>query len=156
MRKRLTTVAAVGLLAVGIWLGTLFRGFGVGSGDDAGDQPSTDTHVNLAPEVAASSAEPVSTVASHDPDADDVLTVLVEEDRYQLQSGDDAAARFAPATLNEIATRAAAHPGDEHGVRVRLRFRRNAQSGAISDLYEALQAAGIPREQIIEASGFVD
>jgi len=164
MRKRLMAVAAVGLLIAGAWLGNIFRGFGLGgsgSGEDSGAAPSADTQINLGAEgstVALTSSSPTEKLRDDTTDAakDDVLTVLVVEDRYEVQSGADESGTFEPNTLEAIVEQAKARNGDEHGVRVRLRFRRNAQSGTTNDLYAALQAAGIPREQIIESTGYVD
>ncbi|MBL8849912.1 MAG: hypothetical protein JNG89_09515 [Planctomycetaceae bacterium] len=164
MRKRLMTVAAIGLLIAGAWLGNLFRGFGLGgsgTGDGNGEAPSADTQINAGPESTTvsltSSARSVARDAAvSDAATDSLLTVLVVEDHYEVQSGADEDGTFAPATLEALVEQAKVRPGDEHGVRVRLRFRRNAQSGAISDLYAALQSAGIPREQIIEATGYVE
>lgn len=171
MRKRLTALAAVGLLVAGAWLGNLFRGFGLGgsgTGEGQAETPSADTQVNLGAEASrvlltssATTGPAAASAISGTTEAvaaatDDVLTILVVEDTYHLQSGTDAAAEFAPTTLAALVEQAKAHAGDKHGIRVRLRFRRNAQSGAISDLYAALQAAGIAREQVIEATGFVE
>jgi hypothetical protein len=164
MRKRVMAVAAIGLLVAGAWLGNFFRGFGLGgpgAGQGGDDQPSPDTQVSLNTDSSAASS--ISTSSASDPKeqgtaepSDDVLTVLIAEDTYQIQSGADAAASFTLAKLDEVVEQAKLHPGDAHGVRVRLRFRRSAHSGATSDLYEALQAAGIPREQIIESTGYVE
>ena len=162
MRKRLMAVAAVGLLIAGAWLGNFFKGLGLGgsgTGDGAADAPSADVQVSLGdseslPAVTSSDAAPAT--GEGEPVADEVLTVLVDSDQYATQSGADTAARFEPATLESIVELAKARKGDAHGIRVRLRFKRNSQSGATSDLYTALQSAGIPREQVIESTGFVE
>lgn len=162
MRKRLMAVAAIGLLVAGAWLGNLFRGFGLGgtgTGEGTTDAPTGDVHVSLTsnesvPVVKPPTAAPAT--AEGAPVSDDVLTVLVDSDQYATQSGEDASAKFEPATLESIVELAKARKGDAHGLRVRLRFKRDSQSGATSDLYSALQAAGIPREQVIEATGYVE
>jgi len=162
MKKRLMAVAAIGLLVAGAWLGNLFRGFGLGgsgTGEGAAEAPTGDVQVSLTsnesvPVVTQSAAAPAT--AEGAPVADEVLTVLVDSDQYATQSGDDASARFEPATLESIVELAKARKGNAHGVRVRLRFKRNSQSGATSDLYSALQSAGIPREQVIEGTGYVE
>jgi hypothetical protein len=162
MRKRLLAVAAVGLLIAGAWLGNLFRGFGLGgsgSGMGDGDAPIGDVQVSLGGAESAPAEEPPTAApatAEGAPVSDEVLTVLVDGDEYATQSGDDATARFEPATLESIVKLAKERKGDAHGIRVRLRFKRNSQSGTTSELYTALQEAGIPREQVIEATGFVE
>jgi hypothetical protein len=162
MRKRLMAVAAVGLLIAGAWLGNFFKGLGLGgsgTGDGAADAPSADVQASLGNSEtlpAVTSADAAPSTGEGEPVADEVLTVLVDSDQYATQSGADTAARFEPATLESIVELAKARKGDAHGIRVRLRFKRNSQSGATSDLYTALQSAGIPREQVIESTGFVE
>ncbi|MFO1094594.1 MAG: hypothetical protein U0992_15010 [Planctomycetaceae bacterium] len=163
MRKRLIAVAAVALLIAGAWFGNIFRGFGPGgpgSGEGAAEAPPADTQVNLGTEQSILLTTPTSAASGEAaptaPKNDQVLTVLVAKDRYEVQSGDDATATFEPYTLESLVEQAKTRTGDEHGVRVRLRFKRDAQEGATSDLVKALQAAGIPREQIIESTGYVE
>jgi hypothetical protein len=164
MRKRLMAVAAVGLLIAGAWLGNLFRGFGLGgSGSGVGDdgatgevQVSLDAGADEPPQDDPAPRQETVADAPAPARAADVLTVLVDRDAYQVQSGEDASASFAPATLDEVVEQARTRAGDAHGVRVRLRYRRTSQEGARADLIEALQAGGIEREQIIETTGFVD
>jgi glycine/D-amino acid oxidase-like deaminating enzyme len=155
MRKRLIAVAAVLLLAIGAWLGNLFKGFGLGG---PGSGTGEETSVNLAAptdELPPQPPEPETPVVESEPSG--VLTIVVESDQFRIQSGADADAAFAPTTLDDIVARAKESTGDEHGVRVRLRFHQNAQNGAISDLYKALQEqAVLDREAIIEAPGYVD
>jgi len=155
MRKRLIGVAAVVLIAVGAWLGGLFDKFGVGTGNDEGE--SHGTPVALVSNTGNSSSETETPTATESAGPTDFVTVVVDGSGYQIQSGDDDHATFAAVKLDEIVSRAADAPGDEHGVKVRVRFRTNAENGAISDLFAALQADGnILREQILEESDFVD
>lgn len=155
MRKRLIAVGAVVLLAIGAWLGNLFKGFGLGG---PGSGTGEGTSINLAaPTDALPPQSPEPETTDVDSDEPGVLTVVVESDQFRIQSGGDAAATFAPVTLDEIVRRTKESAGDEQGVRVRLRFHQNAQNGAISDLYKALQEqAGLAREAIIEAPGYVE
>jgi hypothetical protein len=155
MRKRLIAVAAVVLVALGAWLGNLFKGFGLGG---PGSGTGEGTSVNLvAPTEAPPEQPPEPEETEVEQQSTGVLTVVVESDQFRVQSGADTAATFAPATLDEIVRRAKEAKGDEHGVRVRLRFHQNAQNGATSDLYQALQEqAGLAREAIVDAPGYVD
>jgi hypothetical protein len=156
MNKRLLGAAAVVILAVGMYLGNLFRGFGLGGGPGEGENGGgeREPQVNVTAPSATSTTTPSEVAATDSPD---VLTVLVEAAQYQIQQGTDENAKFEPAELTEVVARSRDTAGDEHGVRIRLRFRRNAQTGAINDLYQALQSqAGVQREEIIEATGYVD
>src|SRR5262245_46066521 len=156
MNKRLLGAAAVVILAVGMYLGNLFRGFGLGGGAGEGEsnRGEHETQVNLTRPSATPAATPSTGASTGSPG---ILTVLVEADRYRIQEGTDEDARFEPVELSDVVTRSRDVAGDEHGVRVRLRFRRNAQTGAINDLYQALQSqAGVKREEIIEAAGYLD
>jgi len=155
MRKRLIAGGAVVLLIVGAWLGNLFKGFGVG-GSESGTGNEAEVNLTAPTEAHTETPQQVETPAV-EPETSPVLTVLVDADQFRIQSGSDASATFATATLDEIVKRARESTGDEHGVRVRLRFRENAQNGATSDLFKALQErAGIDREAIVEAPGFVE
>lgn len=155
MRKRLIAVGAVVLLALGAWLGNLFKGFGLG-GPGSGTGEGTSIHL-AAPTEPPPEQPPEPETPEVEPETPGVLTVVVESDQFRIQSGGDAAATYAPATLEEIVLRAKESTGDAHGMRVRLRFHQNAQNGAISDLYQALQEqAGLAREAIVDAPGYVD
>jgi hypothetical protein len=155
MRKRVIGAGAVILVALGIWLGNMFKGLGPG-GDSTTD--STDSDGENVRVALTSDGEPATTDNHAQPanEAPDVLTLLVDDDKYLIQIGEDWYAEFAPATLDEIVTRLDKIPGDENGVRVRLRFKANAQNGAISDLKSALTDAGVDPEAIIEDPDYVE
>lgn len=159
MRKRVMGVGAVVLVAVGIWLGNILKGPGLGENEtDSSDTNGETVQVSLSTDV-----DPASTTTTGTGDgtaavteAPDVLTLLVDDDQYQIQWGEDWHAEFSPTTLEEITSKAGDMPGDENGVRVRLRFKENAQNGAISDLKSALTDAGLEPESIIEDAEYVE
>lgn len=158
MKKRVLGAAAVVILLVGIWMGNFFKGLGLGgpgTGDAEREGEPGRTQVGLNSESAPEqSDEPAASDASLY--SDEVLTVLVAGSGYSIESESAGAAAFTPASLDEIVAQAKDKPGDRNGIRVRLRFRRDAESGATSDLYEALQVAGIAREAILETTGYAD
>ncbi len=159
MRKRVLGGGAVIILLVGMWMGNFFQGFGLGtgggngSGEDEGDPGRTQVSLTTEQPPAEPPESEPSQISLY---SDEVLTVLVTGTEYQVETESTGAAAFEPATLEEIVSRAEDMPGDRNGIRVRLRFSRTAESGATSDLYERLQAAGIEREAILETTGYID
>lgn len=115
---------------------------GLSAATDPALPPKVQTHV--APDVK---------VQTHV--APDVLTVLVKTDGYRIGHGDNPT-QLTPATLLEVVQRAMSTPGSEQGIRVRILLHVTAQQGARSDLFEALQQAGLKREEIVEGSEFVE
>lgn len=155
MRKRVIGVGAVILVVVGSLLG--FRGFGTGEGDN-GEADGDNVQVSLASMTTTTPSEEAEETPDSPPTSEppDVLTLLVDDDRYLIQWGEDWHAEFSSSTLDEIVSKMDDVPGDENGVRVRLRFKENAQNGAIEDLKTALTDAGVDPEAIIEDSEYVE
>lgn len=157
MRKRVIGVGAVILVVLGALLG--FQGFGTGDKDgDTGESDGETIQVGLPhdadqPETPSPGEVEPTPATSETPN---VLTLLIDDDRYLIQWGADENAEFSPSTLEEIVSRVKEIPGDENGVRVRLRFRENAQNGPIDDLTTALNGAGVESEAIVRESGYVD
>lgn len=154
MRKRVIGAGAVILVALGIWLGNML---GLGPGGDgsteSGDSNAEDVQVSLTSDAETATTDENAQAANEAPK---VLTLLVDDDNYQIQSGEDWYAEFSPATPDEIVARLGEFPGDENGVRVRLRFKANAQNGAISDLKSTLTEAGVNPEAIVEDPDYVE
>ena len=96
---------------------------------------------------------PGTTASPRSPGQREILTVTVDGPGY-LVGSDDMPPRAAE--LAEIVTLAKATQGDDQGVHVRIRYRKNAQTGARADLLGQLQESGLKRESIQEMSGYID
>ena len=59
-------------------------------------------------------------------------------------------------TRNQIAQIVKQATGDDQGIRIRIERTKRATTGARSELLQALADAGISKESIQEASGFLD
>lgn len=157
MRARVFGAVAVGLVAFGIWLGSFWKGPGLGgTGPGTGDVSLRDMQADVSSEVdltgSVRQGEPEMVRAEQRPD---VLMVVVHENRYRVAFRDD------PETgedvpLEEVRRLARGTPGSPEGVRVRILFEKSATEGARSDLLAALRESGIKREEIQEVLGFVD
>lgn len=161
MQKRMLGGAAVVILLVGMWMGNFFQGLGLGPGSGGGDGDGDGAADPGRTQVSLTSEDPPEQTDEPQPNqsslySDELVTVLIDGTDYQIETESDGAAAFAPATLEEVVSQASERPGDRNGIRVRLRFSRTAEAGATSDLYEALQSAGIEREAILETTGYVD
>jgi hypothetical protein len=174
MKNVRTPVVVVGLLAVGWWLGSMFKGFGPGG-------PGTSTRTGTGDGVAVESRDPnaartqkamqteqtptipgpapvasgTSTPMPTPPSAGqrEILTVIIDGPGY-IDGTDES--RFRAVELAEVVALAKATQGDDQGVHVRIRRKKNAQAGARADLIGQLQEAGLKREEIQEMSGFID
>lgn len=162
MRKKLVGVAAVGILAIGIMLGGLFKGFGLGPGNgtgNTGDQSGSvartpvDRDVNVNTQIGRDN--PVRPVEPPPPEQGPLL-ILVTGAGYRMLASEAAASQGTPITLAEIQARSSARPASPDGIRVRVLKSRSAQEGARADLMSALNTAGIKRDEIQERAEFLE
>ena len=172
LRRRVVAGGAVGILALGIWLGSWFRGFGLGGGDggeqvsDAnGGIPATvapdEVSVDLGQETVLKS--PAGT--GSDEAKSGTVAVLVTGDSYLLARApfEDATAlpaplsqHFVPAELTAIVSQAQSVPGTESGIRVRVYQHKSSTIGAYSTLLQALKDAGLDDGAIHRVTGYYD
>ncbi len=151
--RRLVGGAVVGALVLGIWLGSLWKGFGLG-GAGSGLVPDTGTvHVSNAP-PAASSSGPAPAESSGSPTGG-LLTVVIHGAQYRLATDSDPQSGL-DVPLDEIQRRVSVAKGTPEGIRVRILKEKSAQEGARSDLLSALLASGVKREEIQERAEFVE
>jgi hypothetical protein len=174
MRRTASTAAVVAILAVGFWLGNMFKGFGLGPGGGGGSDSSSQSpgpgtggtrDPNQRREAIESKKELVSTPETLpevqpaqspeavSPGAPSLVTVAIDGSGYALSTD---GVRFQPATLGQVIEVARDTTGNDQGVRVRVVRRKNAVNGARLDLFHELEAAGLRREAIQEMTGFVD
>ena len=162
-RSKATVVAAGGILAVGIYLGSLFRGPGAG-GDAVGTgQPGTaeqsDTMVIAQPtpgvepdlelpeqsEPDFASDPPIEPAAPEQAAPEptgppEMIAVLVGEEQYLISVDRRAPQR---ATLEQIAEIAQTTTGTPQGLRVQIRYDESARVIDDKRLKETLEGAGI-------------
>ncbi len=166
LKRKAAGAGALGLVALGIWLGQFFPGFGLGKGLGFGtgsDGSQSSGPGDDARETAAESspADPSSSLVTIQSPArptalpPERLRVIIDGDRYLLASADTGqAGEVLDAT--EIAQRAKATTGDDQGIHIRIERTKRATAGARQALFEALDAAGITRDSRHESTEFLD
>ncbi|MBX3441936.1 MAG: hypothetical protein KF774_05975 [Planctomyces sp.] len=173
VRRRVAGAGALGLIAFGLWLGSKFGGFGLGSGGlglgsgtdfkagqgpgaggdaaDAQAPPSTEnTRVGL-----TSLSAPSTGNADVDSEPPPRLRVILDGNQVLIAANDDSVAGI-PSTPAAVVERVKSLPGDDQGILIRIERTKRATSGARRELLSALESAGVPREAIQEATDFLD
>ncbi|MCA9054915.1 MAG: hypothetical protein KDA75_13835 [Planctomycetaceae bacterium] len=173
LRRRVLAGGAIGILALGIWLGSWFRGFGLGGGSGGEEVAETDGGIPAAvsPDDVSVDLGQETVLKSPSGNADDeassagTLAVLVTGDSYLLakEPFEDATAlpaplseHFAPAELSDIVSRAAVVPGTESGIKVRIYQHKSSTVGAYSTLLQALKEAGLDDGAMHRVTGYYD
>jgi hypothetical protein len=161
LRRKAVGATALGLVALGLWLGQYFPGFGLGKGLGFGTGSDGSGSAQSEPAVERPAGEPSASVVSSEvrvnppglPPAR--LRVIIDGDRYLLARSDSG---FEGETLDatDIAQRAKSATGDDQGIRIRIERTKRATAGARQTLFEALDAAGITRDERHESTTFVD
>ena len=153
-RNILGTVLAIGI-AVGVYLGDLWKGFGTGnSGSDAARKTTTETKEGestkddtktLAMVDNTSITRPTKKPAPGSDVVPQVVKVIVADRSYFVRTaeGDEAS------DLNSVVALAKSAIGDVDGIRVRIYRRPTSRTAAEIALSEALTAAGITEEQTV-------
>lgn len=165
-RQRLAGGFVVGVAALAFYIGTQFKGLGLG-GSGSGDggpvsgessQPSIskgdDTPQAEPSDLAGDEAVLAST---HTPPAKTapLVAIVISGDKYLLSAtGEEATAT--PAKLTDVARAALSTTGDGQGIRVRIFRKKDATAGAKLDLFSKLNDAGIPSEAIQDMKEFLD
>lgn len=175
IRRNLMTGAAVGILAIGFWLGTLFNGFGLGNGEQGSTEPETDspggTPVTVAPDdVSVDLGNPSLVRPTPDGTAEPdeplvMIAVLVKGDGFAVlrnpppnvsMLGVPLSQHFQNEPLDDIVQLALDSPGNASGVKVQIVKHKSSTVGGDSSLRTALKNAGIPDGAIHVYTGFHD
>lgn len=148
----LTRVAAVGILGVGIYIGSKMQSFGPG-GEQASTEANTEAVSADIPESGPPPEQPPEPpLPTLGPPS--MISVLIREDGFVVtRAGEEGSLAMA---LPEIADLAAATTGTPEGIRVRIQRHVTAQAGDQQRLYQALADVGIKPEQMQQLSEFVE
>lgn len=155
-RGSLTGIAAVALVAIGVFVGSKIQSPGPGGPSDV---EGTQTSV-----VVPVSTEPVEAVDLPEQDeptleplgAPPMITVLIRDDGFFVTRGDAKAAGSLAMALPELADLAATTSGTADGIRVRVERHTSARAGDQQRLYQALTGVGIKPEALQQISEFVE
>lgn len=158
-RNILGAVLAAGI-AVGLYLGDIWKGFGGGTtvGIGIGDSSSQGTvdgtgdgtkHVNV--EATEDAPAEVTTPVPASP-VTHVVKIVIADRSYFLRSpeGDQ------PVELKELVSQAKAATGDEDGIRVRVYRKLTSRPAVEIALNDALIAAGLNEDQIVWVANPID
>ncbi|MBS0204775.1 MAG: hypothetical protein JSS49_17860 [Planctomycetes bacterium] len=153
-RNILGTVLAIGI-AVGVYLGDLWKGFGTGqSGSDAARKATTETtdgdavaetSTTLATVDGASAGKTASTSPTGSDKVSQVVKVIVSDRSYFVRTDDG----DEPSELKKVVALAKSATGDVDGIRIRIYRRLSSRTASEIALAEALTAAGITEEQTV-------
>ena len=158
-RQRLAGGVLIGVAALAFYIGTQFKGPGLG-GSGAGDggptpgqatSPSTATTADLVGDESIQA----TTVATPTTPSVSLMAVVISGDKYLLSTtGDETQAT--PSELAEVVRAVLSASGDGQGIRVRVFRKKDATTGAQFDLSTKLGDAGIPSEEIQVMQTFLD
>ena len=164
-RQRLAGGVLIGVAAIAFYIGTQFKGPGLGgSGSgDGGPTPASPPGASTSTDLAGDEATMVSTIvpatlpatATPTTPSSPLVAVVISGDKYLLStSGDETQAT--PAELAEVIRAVLATTGDGQGIRVRVFRKKDATTGAQVDLSSKLGDAGVPSEEIQVRQQFLD
>ena len=162
-RQRLAGGFVIGVAALAFYIGTQFKGPGLG-GSGSGDggptpgsasPPSTSTDPTNPDSELVGDAEVLVSTTLPAPPLSPLVAVVISGSEYLLSTtGDQMTAT--PATLAEVARAALNATGDGQGIRVRIFRKKDATAGAKIDLFSKLGDTGIPVEAIQDMREFLD
>lgn len=162
MKKRnLVAGVVVGALALGVWLGSFWKGPGLGglgtgfgTGPDNGTATEHETGSTKVLSTSSNRPDPATT-DSLDEGPTDMLTVVIYGNEYRQLIGEHPQSGKL-LTLEQIAARSRKMTGTPEGIRVRILKGKSAQEGARADLLKTLEESGVKREEIQERADFVE
>lgn len=169
LRNKVLGAGAIGLLALGIWIGSWLPEWGLG-GRRGEDDPGTETaDLPSPPPVTDGVVTGVGAVAVRTPQESEshppFVTVMIHGEGFQLPRNPGLDVRtippptsehFEPASLEEVVARAKQVPGNAEGIKVLILRHKSATVGARDRLQKALLDAGLKTEQLHQLTGYVD
>jgi hypothetical protein len=166
MRNLVGGALALGLLA-GIWLGDLFKGFGLGPGQGAGLGPGQGPGTGRVAQVSGakrsrkSDPDPPDLVGQHAGEDDEPATAqpgdglikaLIDDRRYSLRRE----GKRLPIELDELVRRIEQAEPNDDGLRAVIERTSASRVSAEDKLFDALRAAGVPMNSVYLAPQPVD
>ncbi len=173
IRSRVLGAAALGILALGIWLGSLLKGPGLGTGEGGTPAQTGDGQTDLQnTTVSLGHAETqLDTIVDADssstpaPGNQQRLAIMIYGNGYRLP-GDGGTGipegtgplseRFTDANLDDVVHRAAQTVGNRDGKRVLLLYHKTSTIEARNRLMTALKEAGLKIGEVDRRTGYVD
>lgn len=158
-RQRLAGGVLVGVAALAFYLGTQFKGPGLGGSGagDGGPAPGQAASPSTLPttDLVGDDAIQATTVTTPATPTSPLVAVVISGDKYLLSTtGDETQAT--PAELAEVVRAVLSASGDGQGIRVRVYRKKDATTGAQFDLSTKLGDAGVPSEEIQVMQTFLD
>ena len=160
-RRKAVGAGALGLVALGIWLGQYFPGFGLGKGLGFGTgAPESGSSAKDDAESGRPSDASTTLVSIESPSRPatppvELVRVVIDGDRF-LVASDAGLGESKAVDATEIAQRVKATTGDDQGIRIRIERTKRATAGARQSLLKALDSVGIPRDARQESEEFLD
>lgn len=167
LRNRVGGTILIAGIALGFLLSQLwnFSGFGTSDLEQNGADDSAQVETSLSDTSAESTTANLSAVKTQNPGQVDMsattsgsresVTVAIHRDRYRLTSREDPLVGM-EISLEELVRQTSRASGGSQGIRLRVLLHKDAQEGALADLYAELEAAGVKREEIQEYTGYID
>lgn len=165
-RQRLAGGFVIGVAALAFYIGTQFKGPGLGGSGSGDGGPTAGSPTNPSTSEASGESElagdeavlvtsSVPSVALPTPTPSPLIAVVITGNQFLLSTtGDETQAT--PAELTEVARAAIATSGEGRGIRVRIFRKKDATAGAKLDLFAKLSDAGISSEAIQDMKEFLD
>ena len=150
-RQKLAGGAVIGVAALAFYLGTQWKGPGLGGTGTGFGTTANGTGEGEAPAAAELVGDDAAPVASREASGGgtphQILRVVVSGDDYLISTTDESNPSKV-ADLSEVAHAALVATGDPQGIRVRVQTKKDATAGAMDDLRRKLDQVGIPIEGV--------
>lgn len=164
MRNIAGVALGLGILA-GIWLGDIFKGFGLGAGKGAGQGPGTGQPAHISSGRPNSRDDDEADLVGHHAGEDDeaiamakppktagLVKVLIDERSYFLHQDE----KKTPISLEALVDKILQTEPNEDGLRAVIERTSSSRVSAELRLFDALKDAGVPTNSVYLAPHAVD